>query len=355
MTTVSLALSAATALLLGATPGTDVDHRPVELGRIEWLRDYDRGMSIARQTDKPVMLLFDEVPGCHTCTSFGNGPLSHPIVVDAAGQLFVPIAVYNNVTGDDAAVLKRFKEPAMNNPVIRWFDAEGKELVTRKEAVYTTGALLERMVLALKTAGKTVPPYLTLVSHEYHPAETDTATFAMHCYWVGEQKLGALHGVLATRIGSLDGQEVVELDYDPTVLPYTMLVDRAKKFDCAQRVFARTDAQWAVARSRVGEQAVRTDQPVDTSTTQQHDLAGAPDYHYLPLTQLQATRINAAIASKQDPTVYLSPGQIKLHQRLQRLLRAKPDALKSVTPDRSPGGVIRYYGALEQLLRDAAD
>ncbi len=36
---------------------------PVELGKIEWLRDYEVGVAKAGEDKKPILLLFQEVPG----------------------------------------------------------------------------------------------------------------------------------------------------------------------------------------------------------------------------------------------------------------------------------------------------
>lgn len=36
---------------------------PVELGAVAWERDFDRALEAARSTKKPVLLLFQEVPG----------------------------------------------------------------------------------------------------------------------------------------------------------------------------------------------------------------------------------------------------------------------------------------------------
>jgi hypothetical protein len=36
---------------------------PIELGKITWLRDFDMGMAKAKKEKKPVLLLFQEVPG----------------------------------------------------------------------------------------------------------------------------------------------------------------------------------------------------------------------------------------------------------------------------------------------------
>ena len=36
---------------------------PVELGKVEWERNYDKGIAAAKESGKPVFLLFQEVPG----------------------------------------------------------------------------------------------------------------------------------------------------------------------------------------------------------------------------------------------------------------------------------------------------
>jgi hypothetical protein len=37
--------------------------QPVELGLVAWQRDLDAGLALAAAADKPVLLLFQEVPG----------------------------------------------------------------------------------------------------------------------------------------------------------------------------------------------------------------------------------------------------------------------------------------------------
>ena len=36
---------------------------PIELGKVPWLRDYDEALAQSRKTGKPILLLFQEVPG----------------------------------------------------------------------------------------------------------------------------------------------------------------------------------------------------------------------------------------------------------------------------------------------------
>lgn len=272
------------------------------------------------------------------------------MIVAAASAEFVPVAVYNNVAGQDAEVLKKFGEPAWNNPVIRFLGADEKDLIPRKDGVYHGGMVLARMAEALEKAKKPVPTYLKLAVAEFAPKKTETAVFAMYCYWEGEAKLGSLDGVITTRIGMLDGAEVVQVAFDPAVIEFKKLVEKAKEMDCTHKVFARTDAQQITANELVGSKAVRSDTEVDARTQQQYHLAHFPRYHYLPLTAAQATKVNAAIANKKSPDEYLSPLQKDLYTRFTKTTDAQAKRLAQITPDRTPVGVIAYWAAVEDVL-----
>jgi hypothetical protein len=271
-------------------------------------------------------------------------------VIDAATE-FIAVSVFNNVAGQDADVLKRFDEPAWNNPVVRFLDANEKDIIPRKDGVYATPELLSRMTAALKKANRPIPEYLKLANAEANPSAREKAVFAMYCYWEGERLLGALDGVIATRIGMLTGAEVVEIEFDPNVVKYRQLLDQAVSLECAQQVFTRNDRQQEIARAVVGNKAVRSDAAVDANTQQQYHLSLKPAYHYLPLTQLQATKVNAALASGASPVKYLSPGQVAQHQRLEELLAGDPGRIKGLKPDRTPEGIAKYAAKVEEVTR----
>jgi hypothetical protein len=91
--------------------------------------------------------------------------LSHPLLVEAAETLFVPCGIRNNSDGDaDAATLRRFAEKAWNNPVVRFVDAEGKDLTAPLRTDWTVAGLAEGMVQTLATQKRDVPPWLTLLA-----------------------------------------------------------------------------------------------------------------------------------------------------------------------------------------------
>lgn len=275
------------------------------------------------------------------------------MIVAAASAEFVPVAVYNNAKGKDAEVLKAFGEPAWNNPVMRFLGTDEKDLIPRKDEIFHGGVVLARMAESLEKAKRPVPAYLKLAVAEFAPKKAETAVFAMHCYWEGEAKLGALDGVIFTRIGELAKAEVVEVTFDPAVIDYKKLVEKAKEMDCTHAVFARTDAQAKTAKEVVGEKkVVRSDKEIDADTQQQYHLAQVPRYHYLPLTMAQATKVNAALANKKSPDEFLSPLQLALYARFTKTTDAEAQRLFKLTPDRSPVGVIDYWKKVDGALAE---
>jgi len=41
--------------------------QPIELGKVSWMRNFDEGILKSKKENKPIFLLFQEVPGCSTC------------------------------------------------------------------------------------------------------------------------------------------------------------------------------------------------------------------------------------------------------------------------------------------------
>jgi cytochrome oxidase Cu insertion factor (SCO1/SenC/PrrC family) len=46
--------------------------QPEELGKVKWLRNYDQAIAQSDKNGKPVLILFQEVPGYSTCRNYGN-------------------------------------------------------------------------------------------------------------------------------------------------------------------------------------------------------------------------------------------------------------------------------------------
>ena len=89
------------------------------------------------------------------------------MLVEAAEDLFVPIAIYNNTEGDaDERVCLRYQEPAWNYQVVRIVDGDGKDLIPRLEKDWTVAGVSEAMAAGLKAAKQEVPTWLQLLAME---------------------------------------------------------------------------------------------------------------------------------------------------------------------------------------------
>ena len=67
---------------------TDPNNQSEELGKVSWYRDYEQALSVSKKENKPVLILFQEVPGCATCRNYGHNVLSHPLMTEAIENEF---------------------------------------------------------------------------------------------------------------------------------------------------------------------------------------------------------------------------------------------------------------------------
>lgn len=284
-----------TAGTLSAQTRTVVKDQRTELGKVSWFRDYDEALSESARTNKPVLILFQEVPGCATCQRYGTSTLSHPLMVEAIENEFVPLAIFNNKGGKDKATLDRYNEPAWNNPVVRIVDGKGKDLVDRVAGNYSPKGLFSAIKQVIETEGGQLPGYLNALELELTAttAPTKDAYFQMYCFWSGEHHLGNHDGVFTTEPGFMGGHEVVKLSYNPNEVSPEELARYAAKKDI---------------------KPVPEKSGYRTATKDHHYQLQQTDFVYLPLTDVQKTKLNSAYGRGQDLLQYLSPRQLAYYQ-----------------------------------------
>ncbi len=240
---------------------------PEAVGTVAWGRDYDSALSSAKKTGKPVFLLFQEVPGCAGCRQFGRDVLSDPGVVKAIQENFIPLLIPNNRPGKDAEILAHFDEPAFNYQVVRFLDADGHDLIPRKDHVWNAVELSQRMKDALKKAGRDFVASRSVKQ----------VAIAQYCFWEGEMKIGAIEGVARTEAGFLDGNEVTLVDFDPETISAEDLTKKAEAAGVATRIYSSLDGY---------QKAPASDQKKQLQGTK---------YAKLALTPEQATKVNAFV------------------------------------------------------------
>ena len=265
---------------------------PEELGKVHWLRDLDLGKAESQKSGKPLLILFQEVPGCSNCTRYGNTTLSDPLIVEAIETYFVPVCIFNNKGGKDAEALRTFNEPAWNNPVVRIVRSNYQDVVLRMPNFNSSLQLVNGMRRALDLTGTTAPRYLELLEEELSAREAglQTATFSMYCFWTGEGTFGAIPGVIETEPGYQDGKEVVKVQFDPSVTnraELEKLTQPKNMTACAKNEGFRPDREPKYYMAQT-------------------------DYRRIPMTSLQACRANSLIGKGESPDELLSPRQLKL-------------------------------------------
>lgn len=290
----------------------------VELGRVNWLRDLDHAKDEARKQNKPLFILFQEVPGCSTCKHYGSQVLSHPLIVEAIESYFVPVCIFNNKGGKDRQALEFFGEPSWNNPVVRMVYKDLSPLVGRINGDYSSYGLVSGINAALIKLGQPIPEYLSLLEEELlgNQVGAEQAVIGMYCFWSGEKSYGKMKGVLSTSAGFMNGSEVVTIRYNPRVTNLHQLIREGRQQGVADKLYESSDKRKLV------------DIPVYQSGIFKKDaedkyyLYQSP-YKYLPMTALQATRANSLLADGKSCDPLLSPRQLQRLRKIKELKNAK--------------------------------
>ncbi len=313
-----LSVLLSTYLLFGLVPApVSAETGDPEVGIVQWKRDFDAALLESKKTRKPLFVLFQEVPGCHGCKKFGQTVLVDPLIVEAIETLFIPVLVYNNRGGKDAELLKRYREPSWNFQVVRFLDASGKDILPRKDKVWTKKGIVLRMIKALEQSERTVPSYLRGMQAEY-TSKLETLAIAMYCYWTGERVLGALPGVVKTEAGWIDGREVTRVWYDADLIQPETIVERAMHARSADTLFVHNDV--LLAAKKGGKQIYgfplskagvlrESRYSVAKASDQKRQLLGTA-FQSLTLSPYQSTKVNAFVRENIDRARgFLSPRQ----------------------------------------------
>lgn len=300
-------------LLLIGTHFLNGQSVPEELGKVSWLRDVDNAKSESVKTSKPILILFQEIPGCSTCKNYGRNILSHPIMVEAIEQNFIPLAIYNNNNGKDHDVLQFFNEPAWNNPVVRIVDSKLNDICERLSGNYSSFGLISKINASFVKRGKAVPEYLRLLEEEFlaESGGTEKAYVGMYCFWSGEKCFAQAPGVVSTRSGYMKGSEVVEVQYNPKLTNLDAILRHGKEMHCADRLYDEKS-------SRNSDNSIQVLNKGDFTVDKELKYYIFQSlYRFVPMTGMQAMKVNLALGSNKSPEEFLSPTQLKMLKEIK--------------------------------------
>ena len=142
-------------------------------------------------------------------------------------------------------------------------------------------------------------------------SQRETAVFAMHCFWTGEGRLGNIDGVLSTAPGFMGGREVVRVEFNPKVISFEKLLKTAKKNRVASHVYTKNKVHKKTAEKIVGKESVSNLGNFRADNEPKYYMSKTA-YRFIPMTPLQASKVNSAIGFRQSPDRFLSERQLQL-------------------------------------------
>ena len=285
---------------------TNPRNQSVELGKVTWLRDYNSALSLSKLEDKPVLLFFQEIPGCSTCINFGRDVLSHPLMVEFLENEFIPLVIYNNKPGADLDILNFYNEPSWNNPVAHFVNDKGQDIIPKLTNNYLPLSMYNKLVEVLDRLAKPIPQYALLLGDDLKMeyGNLKSTIYETPCFWSGETSMALQSAVKYTEAGWIDTMEVVKVFFDESQVSLMELNNYA---------------------SNEGFFAIDIHQGYKIDERPQYYLSKS-SFRYLPLTKVQRSRINVAIPYNNQPEKYLSPKQTRMYQDI---LKGSSNHIKS--------------------------
>lgn len=287
--------------------------QPDLFGARNWQRNVDHAHTEARRLGMPLLVISGNLPKPVVGTVDGSEIFDHPLIAELAESYFIPVTLASGGGADANRSVNTYTRGTSFGAAIRVVSPHGKDLVPQRETDFSARDLVLPLISALRQMDIEPPLYLFIIREEAmcHVRGVQRATFGMHCFWDGEVALGAIPGVVRTTPGLIGKREVVDLRFDPMLTSYEKLITLARSLKSASTVFAWDSDQLATARRLVGNATIRMDGTIRSADGSKHHLAQT-SLKYVPMTHLQAIRINAALANKKDSKNLLSPRQLTL-------------------------------------------
>ncbi len=295
----------------GVSHAGELADNPIEAGNVRWERDLDLAITESGRSGKPVLALFQEIPGCSGCQDFGRNVLRDPLLVEAIESEFLPVLIYNNRQfGKDREWLERYREPSWNFQVIRFLDGDGEDIIVRKDKVWTVAAVASRMIMSLEKAGRAAPQYLKNLVYETDDSKHSQIGFGMACFWTGEYRIGKIDGVISTEAGWLDNREITLVTYHKGRISLDQLVERVSEERCADRVYLQPGEK--IDANRFVQRQLNLSQYTKAKESDQKKQLERwpPVKNITTLTPMQATKLNAFAPDDMGVALsWLSPRQ----------------------------------------------
>ena len=162
--------------------------------------------------------------------------------------------------------------------------------------------------------------------------------------------------MFATRSAWAGPREVVHIVFDPNVISYEKLLEKARQLKCTNAVYTFNSEQEKAAKAYGIDTVISWSEDLETKqvqTSEQKYYLRNSIYGILPLTELQAVKINSLLAGmggRWKPEDFLSPRQKTLLKRARKAYASDPESLRGLGFPEDQRQLAGYQKTLEKKL-----
>ena len=297
---------------------------------------FEQALEESKETDKPVLIIFQIFHGVPAAVAIGKTVLSHPLLIEAADSLFITVSVdVGGTTQHDVRLLSRYHESRNHETAIHIVNSKGQDLVLKLEGSRCSiGNVAKAMRGVLERKALKVPTYLKLLEAEFiardeahtkiAQREANVIAFRTKQIEKIETLIAELNGVVAIECGTIGRGVVVKVTYNPAIVDCKSIVVQALSMGGIETVYWSDPRQVKALESELKLLDVPPQldelgpKSVGRSKDSKHYLRKTL-LRFLPLTSLQALQANLAISRNQNELIddLLSPRQLAILEAVE--------------------------------------
>lgn len=297
------------------------------LGPEPWSEDTEDAVARARASGRPIVLW----QGAEGDVEIPEAERRHPVLAEALALHAERLRV-----GD-------------GEPSVRILAPNGVALTEVRRGPRRIAAILRGLIEGCGLLDQRVPIWVRLELARLEADEPRTVRFDVPAEGGADLRLGAMTGTLRLRAEHRVDREHLEVRFDPRRISLRSLILAADGGRGVLRLYTDDPDQRDVGEELLEEAVMplpRGEAPLPPSETH----LSRSDLALVPLTGIQATRIESTLAREERVEALMSPNQLTWRNRLRHARATRPEVLEGLVREREDAGLAQYILELGRRL-----
>lgn len=257
--------------------------------------------------------------------------------------------VENPLFGEALALQSERLKLEDGEPVVRILAPNGIALAEVRPGPRRIAAVLRSLIEGCVLLDQRVPNWVRLELARLEACDACSIRFDVPAEGGADLRLGAMTGILGVRAEHRVDREHLEVHFDPRRISPRSLILAADGGRGVLRLYT-DDAEQRELGEELLEEEVRPlplgEAPLPPSETH----LSRSDLALVPLTRIQATRIESTLAREERVEALLSPNQWTWRNRLRHARATRPEVLEGLVRVREDAGLADYILELGRRL-----